>query len=91
MPTNHYGDEKVVAASFEPLTIDADEGANVSMGNLTVRNFTGNDTVFFGNAEGKTTGYIKADEAYTFHHVRPRDVYVKGTVGQVVYWVGDGA
>lgn len=59
---------------------------------LTIRLGTGSGTLTFGNSKGEEFGYLLADESWTWGPnagtVDPADIYVKGTAGNLLHWVG---
>ena len=37
------------------------------------------------------TGYLDGGETKKFHNISPSDIYVMGTIGDLIYWDGDGS
>lgn len=63
---------------------------------LTIRLYTGADNIEFGDATlasgGDPFGYLQADESWTWGPnagtVNTAELYIKGTAGNSLYWVG---
>ena len=85
------GGRHIVSATATPLTAEKNY-CRV----LTIRLFTGSGNVEFGDATlaaGKHAfGYLAADESWTWGPnagtVNTNEIYVKGTAGNSLYWVG---
>ena len=81
------GGRHVVTAAFNPITTD-----RYPCRVLTIRLFTGSGNLTFGNKDGDEFGYLLADESWTWGPnagtIDPSQIYVKGTAGDTLYWVG---
>ena len=59
---------------------------------LTIRLASGSSDVYFGDSQGNVWGFLQADESWTFGPnsgtVRPTDLYLWGTAGDILYYVG---
>jgi len=81
MARNYRGGMHILAATYTKLSSDNSESRS-----LTVRNDSGNGTVYFSPDGLVDSGYIKNSEGREFKNVTPDSVYVKGTAGENLYW-----
>ena len=86
MASNMTGGSKIVAATYAQLST-----STAGVRNMHIRNFDGNSRVMLGDADGNDVGFLNGGEGLTLQHIRPCDVYVKGTAADVIFWLGDRA
>ena len=83
---NHAGGVKVVSASYTALTSET-----YGMRNMHMRSENGNGIIEIATRDGVQTGFLNGGEGLSLQNVRPADVFVKGTAGDRIYFIGDKA
>lgn len=84
------GGKHTVSSTATPLTA---QSYNCRV--LTIRLYTGAGDIEFGDstlANGQAFGYLQADESWTWGPnagtIDTSKIYIKGTVGDTLYWTG---
>lgn len=83
---NHGGGSKKVAATYEALTEET-----YGMRNMHLRSESGNGLIEIAKRDGTKTGFLNGGEGLSLQNMRPADVFVKGTAGDCIYFIGDRA
>lgn len=82
----HLGGSVILTTAMQRL----DQG-QYHADHLEIRAHPANLIAYFGNSTTNVTGYILAGEAKQFANICPRDIYVKGTANNLLYWDADGS
>jgi hypothetical protein len=72
-----------MTGDFMPL-----ETPGRGMHEITIRNANDNDMIYLSHDGSTIFGFLNASEARTFHAMSTGKLWVKGTLGELVYWDG---